>query len=173
MFGTVIRQTLLFILLVVLQVWLFNKIHLFGYITPLLSVYFIIKLPGDINRNTVLILAAFWGLTIDFFEYTLGVNMLACVITAFIRPYLLKMYVPRDLFDYYTPAFGTLGMAVFLRYAAVMTFIHHFFVFTIESFSFFDPVSLFFRIIGSTVLTILLIFACESINSGFRNQRPY
>jgi rod shape-determining protein MreD len=161
-----IKQVLLFILLVFLQVWLFNKIHLMGYATPLLYIYFIIKLPGDMNRNMVMILSAFIGLCVDLFEYTLGLNMLACVVAGFVRYYFLKLFAPRDIFESLVPSFDSFGRALFLRYAGTVTFLFLMILFITESLSLFDPLTLIFRIAGSFILTMLLIFAFESINSG-------
>ena len=158
-----IRQTLLFILLVFLQVWLFNKIHLFGFITPLLYIYFIIKLPVNMNRNWVLVLSALMGLTIDLFSFTLGVNMLASIVIAFLRFYFLKLFAPRDVFESDVPSFSTFGRALFFRYAFLMTLLHQIILFTTESFSLFDPLSLILRVIGSTILTMLLVYAFECI----------
>ena len=158
-----IRQTFSFILLVFMQVWLFNKIHLFGFVTPLLYIYFVIKLPVDLNRNWVVILSALMGLTIDLFNFTLGMNMLAATIIAFFRFYLLKLFAPRDVFETYVPSFSTFGKALFFRYALLMTLFHQIILFTSESFSLFDPLSLVLRVIGSTILTMLLIYTLESL----------
>jgi rod shape-determining protein MreD len=161
-----IGRIFLFILLVFLQVWLFDKIHLFGYVMPLLYIYFIIKLPGDMNPNVVLLLSALMGLSVDLFEYTLGLNMLACVVAGFLRCYLLNMLVPRDIFESFIPSFDSMGAAVFFRYAFLMTLFHQIILFTTESLSLFDPLSLIFRVAGSVILTMFLIFAFESINFG-------
>ncbi|MDR0832638.1 MAG: rod shape-determining protein MreD [Candidatus Symbiothrix sp.] len=166
-----IKQILLFILLVFLQVGLFNKVHLFGYATPLAYIYFIIKLPGDMNRNMVLLLSALIGLTVDIFEYTLGINMLACVLIGFLRFYLLKLFAPRDIFESYTPSFNTFGQALFLRYAGVMTFAFTMILFITEALSLFDPWTLFCRIVGSFLLTFLLIFAFENMNNAGLSRR--
>ena len=166
MSNTVIGRFLLFILLIVLQIALFNKIHLFGYATPLLYIYFIITLPGNMNRNLVLFLSAFLGLCIDWLNCTLGMNMLACVVIGFSRRFFLDWLAPGDLFENYIPSFRTFGIWPFLRYAFIMTLLHHIVLFTAESLSFFDPVTLIFRIVGSVILSILLILACESINLG-------
>jgi rod shape-determining protein MreD len=161
-----IRQILLFILLVFLQVWLFNRIHLWGYATPLLYIYFILKLPGDMNRNLVMILSALIGLCVDLFEYTLGLNMLACVVIGFMRYYFLKLFAPRDIFESLIPSFNSFGQSLFLRYAVAMTFLFLVILVVVESLSLFDPLTLTFRIAGSFILTMLLIYAFESINSG-------
>jgi rod shape-determining protein MreD len=158
-----IRQLLLFFLLVFLQVWLFNKIHLWGFATPLVYIYFIIKLPVEMNRNLVLLLSAFLGLIIDLFTSTLGVNMLATIVVGFSRAGFLKLFAPRDLFEFYSPSFSTFGRILFLRYTYLTILLHQIVLFSVESFSLFDPVTLILRIAGSFILTTLLIIAFESI----------
>jgi len=159
-----IRLIILFIILVFLQIWLFGNIHLFGFATPLLYVYFIIKLPISINRNIVILLSALLGFIIDIFGGVLGLNMLVMVIIGFLRFYLLKLFAPRDIFDDYVPSFNTFGKFLFMRYAGVISLLHIFLLYTIESFSLLAPTLLFLHIAGSFTLTILLIFAFESIN---------
>ncbi|GHT76586.1 rod shape-determining protein MreD [Bacteroidia bacterium] len=161
----VIGLVFLFIVLVVLQIGLFDKIHLFGYATPLLSIYFIIKLPARINKSLLLIWAAFLGLTIDLFTGTLGLNLLACVVSAFLRPSILKLFEPRDQLANYLPSYISLGgQWMFIRYAVAMTLLHHFCIFTVETFVLFNLWNLILHIIASAILTILLIIACESLH---------
>ncbi|MCC8147330.1 MAG: rod shape-determining protein MreD [Bacteroidales bacterium] len=164
--NTWLKLILLFVLLFFLQVWLFNKIHLFGYATPLLYIYLILKLPVDMNRNVVVVIAALTGLLIDVFSYTLGMHMLATVVAGFMRYYLLKIFTPRDMFESVLPSFSSFGYSLFLRYAGFVVLIHHILLFSIESLSLFDPVNLILRIVGSFILTMFLIFAFESINLG-------
>jgi rod shape-determining protein MreD len=161
---TAIHLISLFIHLVFLQVWLFDNIHLFGLATPLLYIYFIIKLPVSMNRNTVMVLSALLGFIIDIFSGTFGLSMTVMVITGFIRYFLLKLFMPKDIFDDYIPSFSTLGRFLFMRYAGVITLIQISLLYLIESLSLFTPGLLFLRIAGSFTLTILLIFAFESIN---------
>ncbi|MDR0547307.1 MAG: rod shape-determining protein MreD [Dysgonamonadaceae bacterium] len=154
----------LFIVLVVLQIGLFDKIHLFGYATPLLSIYFIIKLPAQINKSWLQIWSASIGMAIDLFTGTLGLNLLACVVSAFLRPAILKLFEPRDQVEDYMPSFTSLGgQWMFIRYAVAMTLLHHFCIFTVETFSLFNLWSLLLHIIASSILTVLLIIACESM----------
>jgi rod shape-determining protein MreD len=166
MAGTATGRILQFILLLALQITLFDRIHLFGCATPLFYIYFIIKLPGNTNRNILLLLSALLGLSIDLFHHTLGINMLACVVIGFGRHSLLDWFVPHDMFENYLPSVRSLGVSVFYRYVLAMTLLHHIILFSTESLSWFDPLSLLFSIAGSAVLTMALIFASETIYFG-------
>jgi rod shape-determining protein MreD len=116
------------------------------------------------NRNIVLFLSVLMGLFIDIFGYTMGLNTLVMTIVGFLRYYFLKLFTPKDIFDEYIPSFLTLGKFGFIRYTGALTLVHIIVLFSVESFTFFDPILLIVRIISSFVLTILLIFAFESLN---------
>ena len=154
----------MFFLLVFLQVWLFDNINLFGFATPLLYIYFLIKLPVKMNPSAVLLLSALMGFTLDIFGSILGLNMMVMVITGFLRIFLVKLFVPRDISGDCTPSFSTFGKFLFMRYAGVVTLIQVFLLYLTESFSLFNPGMLFLRIAGGFTITILLIFAFESIS---------
>jgi rod shape-determining protein MreD len=169
MSKTAIQQILLFILLILLQIWLFNNIHLFGVATPFAYLYFILKLPVKMNRNAVLLLSALMGLIIDLFGSTLGLNMFVMVIVGFLRIYLLKLFAPRDVYEDYVPSLETFGRLMFVRYVGAVTLIHAVILHLMESFTLFDPINLGLRIIGSFILTVVLTYAFESINiRGFK-----
>ena len=51
-----------FIILVLLQVSVFNRIALFGYATPFLFLYFILKLPTTLSANWTMTLSFLMGL---------------------------------------------------------------------------------------------------------------
>ena len=162
-----LRYSLLFFLLVALQIWILNKIHLFGFATPLFYIYFILKFPANIGRNALVIIACLLGLVIDFFSYTLGFNMLACTVMGFSRYYILEAFAPRDMANSFVPSAETFGFSLFMRYAAVLVVIHHVVLFTVESFTFFNIVMLLLGIVGSSILTLLLIFGTEQLKLDF------
>ncbi|MDR1764437.1 MAG: rod shape-determining protein MreD [Dysgonamonadaceae bacterium] len=159
-----IRISVLFVLLIFLQIWLFNKIHLFGIATPLLYIYFLIKLPVTMNRNIVLLLSALMGFILDLFDYSLGLNMLALVFTGFLRYYVLNFLAPRDIFEEYSPSFSTFGRFLFIRYAATLILIHAAILLTVDTLAFIDPLRLLLKIVSSSLLTFLLVVTFESID---------
>ncbi len=155
-----LKAAFLFIFLVLIQVWVLNNVHLLGVITPLLYVYFILKLSSGINRSWVVILSFLLGLTIDIFDNTPGLNALATTVAGFLRYYVLNLFSSREE-DSYLPSARNLGLSPFMRYASVVVVIHHIILFTVESFSFYSPLMLVLKIAGSSLFTLLLILAFE------------
>jgi rod shape-determining protein MreD len=147
--------------LVLLQVLILNNIHIGGFATPFLYIYFILKLNSDTPRNQQMFWAFGIGLVIDIFENTPGINAAAFVLLAFARPTILRLFTPRDTYDSYVPSKKVMGNLPFMRYLIVCVFIHHIALLTLESFSFISFSLLLLRIFLSAVLTIICILAIE------------
>ncbi|MEG1546402.1 MAG: rod shape-determining protein MreD [Bacteroides sp.] len=163
MITAYIKRIEWFVGLVLLQVLVLNNIHLLGYATPFLYVYFILKLNSGISRNELMLWAFFLGLTVDIFSNTPGMNAAALVLLAFVRPTILQLFSPRDVFDDMEPSFKTMGVGSFIRYTIVCVILHHAALLTIESFSFFSLPVLLLKIVLSAGLTVLCIIAIEGI----------
>ena len=65
MIITYIHRIGWFIGLVLLQVLILNSVHIAGYATPFLYIYFILKFSSGTSRNELMLWAFFFGLTID------------------------------------------------------------------------------------------------------------
>ena len=149
------------------QIWILNRIHLFGFAIPLFYIYFILKLPIDMGRNSLLFTACLLGLVVDFFSFTLGFNMLACTVMGFSRYYVFKAFTPRDVVDSFVPSVETFGSSLFMRYAVVLVLIHQIVFFVAESFTLLDLPTLLLKIAGSSVLTMLFIWGTEQLKLEF------
>ena len=115
MIITYIHRIGWFIGLVLLQVLILNNVHIAGYATPFLYIYFILKFNSGTSRNELMLWAFFFGLTIDVFADTPGMNAAATVLLAFLRPSLLRLFTPRDNLDSFIPSFKTMGITPFLN----------------------------------------------------------
>lgn len=163
MIITYIHRIGWFVGLVLLQVLILNNVHIAGYATPFLYVYFILKFGSGTSRNELMLWAFFLGLTIDVFADTPGMNAAAAVLLAFVRPSLLRLFTPRDTLDSIIPSFKTMGIASFLKYTVASAFIHNLALLTIEFFSFSSVLLLLLRVVSCTLLTVTCIVAVEGI----------
>lgn len=162
MAKSIMQFTLLFLILVLLQVLIFNHLYLFHTALPLAFIYFIMRLPVSLSTITVLTLSFFLGLTIDVFSNTPGMNALACTILGFIKLPLLHLYTPReDDHNNLEPSIKSLGSTVYTKYALSASFIYCTLFFLIESFTFFNSLTLALRIAGSTILTFIVIMCID------------
>jgi rod shape-determining protein MreD len=160
---------LMFVLLVLLQVLVLNRISFLGYGVPFAYIYFITKLPIGSNKNIVILLSFVLGLVIDIFCNTPGINAAAATLAGFVRRPAQGLFFMVDDYNGQIPGLSLMG-AVFVKYAVFLTLIHHIVLLSIESFSYFNPEILLARIGLSTVLTSLLVFAFEGFSFKKKNS---
>ncbi|MGN0310526.1 MAG: rod shape-determining protein MreD [Bacteroides sp.] len=169
MLQTYLNRALWWTVLVLLQVFFFNHIHLFGYATPFIYLYIVVKLSSDISRHALMLWAFLLGLLIDVFSDTPGMNAAAAVFLAFLRPTLLRLFVPRDTNETFTPSIHTMGLSSFVKYLSMCVIFHHLLLFTIAFFSLSSPLELLMRILSSALLTVCCLLAVEGLQQQKSN----
>lgn len=158
-----LKQLILFIMLVLIQVLVLNHISFMGTATPFLYVYFILKMPLGTNRNLLIFLGFLLGICIDIFCNTLGVNAAATVFMAFACFPIQRLFFEREDFENFVPSLHNLGFA-FMKYALVGVFIHHAILISLSCFSYLNPLVIVLRILSSTLFTTILIYAIEGFS---------
>jgi rod shape-determining protein MreD len=160
-----INRLVMFVTLFLVQVLILNHVHLLGVGTPLLYVYFIITFRRNSPKWLVLVSCFLLGLLIDIFSNTPG--LAACVMTlvALAQTYLIELVVPRDSADDLEASTKALGFSKFVTLSTLLTLLYCLVFFALEAFNFFDVLLWLARSAVSSVLTIVLILAIESVRS--------
>lgn len=171
MTNSIIRNILRFFVLVLVQVLIVKNIELGRFINPFVYVLFIIVLPFETPKWLLLLLAFILGITIDMFYDTSGMHAAACVFMAYIRPGVLKLFSPRDGYEFGTqPSIQYLGIPWFLSYAGILIVAHHLILFYIEIFRLSEFFSTFFRVIVSSIFTLLLVIISQYLFQRKKEQ---
>ena len=167
MINSILRFGLIFILLILLQVLLFNNIQFSGYVNPYAYIMFILLLPIEIPSWLLLLLSFATGLLIDFFSGSPGMHTFATVLAGFVRPYVLRLVSPRDGYESGPdPSMKIYGFRWFMAYALLIVLIHHFALFYIEVFRFADFFRTMLRVLLSTVFSMTFILLIEYYRKG-------
>lgn len=162
MINLTLRYTGIFILLILLQILLFNNIMFSGYVNPYVYILIIMVLPVEIPSWLLLIISFATGLVVDIFSGTIGMHTASTVLAGFSRPYVLRIIAPRDGYDSGdAPSMGLYGAWWFFVYTLIMVLIHHLSLFYLEVFSFTDFFRTMLRVILSSCFTILFILLLE------------
>lgn len=160
---SIFKEILLFVILVLLQVLLLNRIAVFGLAVPILYIYFLIKLPYGRNRFYVIVLGFLLGIVIDIFLNTPGMNAAATTIIATLRSMVLNLFYPKNEYEDLVPGIHT-STAAFVKFTVMMVLLHQTLLFFIEAFTLFNLTSTLIRIGSSSILTIVLILALDSLS---------
>lgn len=162
MINSIVRYTIIFIILILLQVLLFNNIQFSGYVNPNVYLLLILLLPVEIPSWLLLIVSFFTGLIVDFFSGTPGIHASSTVLAGFVRPHILRLISPRDGYEPgATPSMIIYGFRWFLIYTAIIVLIHHFALFYLEVFRFADFFRTLLRVLLSSLFSITFILLAE------------
>lgn len=152
-------------MLILLQVFVLNKVSLHGYVTPYIYLLFVLLLPFTMPRWALMVCSVLFGLCLDMFMNTPGMHALACLAVAYSRPFIINILSPREGFETQrvTPSVISMGWTPFMTYATVMVLIHHVVYFILEVFDFQNVLLLLIRILLSTLLSLFLILIFEML----------
>jgi uncharacterized integral membrane protein len=160
--NNIIKNSIRFVLLVLLQVLIVQNIRLGSYIILLPYVLFILLLPFETPKLVVLFASFAIGLTIDMFYDTAGIHAAACTFVGFSRYYILKLLSPREGYDPgLIPTVDSMGSIWFLTYSALIIFIHHLVFFYLEIFRFDEFFRTLLRVILSTIGTFSFVYVVQ------------
>ncbi|MFO0322221.1 MAG: rod shape-determining protein MreD [Bacteroidota bacterium] len=164
-----IKYSIWFLTLILLQVLIVQNIHLGHYIILLPYILFIIILPYQTQKNSLLIISFFTGLIIDMFYDTAGIHAAACTLVGFSRPSIIKLLNSRgDKNLESSPSIKNMGILQFITYCFILIFIHHLVVFYLEIFRLNEFFTTLFRVFLSSVGTFGLIYTIQFL---FNNSK--
>ncbi len=164
MSNNIVRNIILFISLVLLQVLVFNNIQVFSYITPFIYIIFILQLSFDSPKWLNLVLGFFLGLFIDIFSNTGGIHAASTVLMAFLMPWAQNIAGSRGDFESGTrPGIKTMGFNWFFVYCLILTTIHHIFLFYLEVFNFSEFFRTLWHALFNVVFTMFFIIISQYI----------
>jgi rod shape-determining protein MreD len=152
-----------FLGLAMLQVLVFNQMHIWGYATPFLYIYFILKINTRTSRNALMLWAFALGLVIDIFGNTPGMNAASVILLAFSRTSILRLVTLRDMDEGFRPSVRSMGVSSFMRYVFLSCSLFCTVLFLIDTFSFYDFPVLLLKILSSIISTMLCVFCVEML----------
>jgi len=170
--SVIVKQIIRFVMLILLQVLVLDTVQFGGYIIPYVFLLFILLLPMDINKTGLLLLAFFTGLTVDFFENTLGLQAAAVVFMAFARPGVIRFYFSGvEFVKGEEPGISSFGVWGFLKYVFVLALLHQFALTLLEVFSFHNFLQTITEIFLNTLVTTMAIFVTVLLFTRQKKRR--
>jgi len=156
------------ILLILLQGLVFRRIAFqmgdFAFIHLFIYPVIILLLPIRTPKILQITIAFFVGLLIDVFYSSYGIHASALVFTAYIRDFVIKLLEPYSGYDVdESPTMSKLGFSWFLSFSAILFFVHLFFYFSVEAFSFVFFFEIMMNTIFSFIASILLVMLYQLI----------
>jgi len=164
-FITAIR----FLLLVLVQVLVFNRLNFFGFINPMVYVLFLFWYPINQQRSLFLILSFFLGITIDFFSDTMAIHTAATVTIAYLRPALMR-FVFGVNYEFQSFRLGNATQVQQFTFLALLVTVHHVVFFSLEIFSFSNFLIILKKVVSISIASIILCLLFNTLFSLKKQQ---
>lgn len=155
MSSTVIINILRFIILLLLQVIIFSRLDLFGFLNPYPYILFILLYPVNSNRAGLLLASFFMGLCLDMFLNSGGSHAVACVTLAYLRPTFFRFSFGVS-YEYQTVKINDRLSPERFSFILISVVTHHLILYLLEIFRFSLILDILWRTLLSTLFTLLL-----------------
>ena len=170
--STLLKNIIRFALFILVQVFVLQQVPpLHKFITPYLYFLFVIWLPFNTGRSMLMTIAFIYGLTLDYFLKCPGLHAAACVLIAYVRPFLINMLIRQegDEQNYASPSIVSMGWAPYFMLVFILTLLHNGYVVFLEWLN----AGSFFYLLGktfaTTAISMLLILITELL--FFRKEK--
>ncbi|OYQ37777.1 rod shape-determining protein MreD [Flavobacterium cyanobacteriorum] len=155
MSSTLIINISRFMILLLLQVVVFSKLDLFGFLNPYPYILFILLYPVNSNRAGLLLASFCMGLMLDMFLNSGGSHAVACVVLAYLRPSFFRFSFGIS-YEYQTVRINDRLSPERFSFMLVCVVTHHFILYLLEIFRFSLILDILIRTILSAVFTLIL-----------------
>ena len=162
--SDLLRNIVRFFIFIFVQVYVLDKVpHLHRFIIPYLYFLFILWLPFSVSRMGMLLIGFIMGMSLDFFTMTPGLHAAACVLIAYLRPFIINILTPKDPseFNYREPSPKAMGWTPYLVYVLILTLAHHGYLTFLQWLSFGSFLDFLIKIVSTTAISMLLIITTE------------
>ena len=162
--GKLIKNIVRFALLILVQVFVLDRVHLHYMVTPYIYFLFILWMPFRLSRIAQMLIAFLLGFTLDSFRHNPGFHDAACVLLAYGRPFLINILIPQEGADtnYEEPSAKSMGgFLPYMLYAGILTLVHHSWLFILEAWQFGNFWYFIIKTLSSTAISLLLIVMVE------------
>lgn len=153
-----------FILLVLLQVLIFNKLNFFGYINPMVYIMFLYWYPIKENRAVFIGAGFLLGLTIDLLSDTMALHAASTVTIAYFRPIIMRFCFGVNL-EFQSFKLSNATKLQQITFLALLIIVHHVIFFSLEIFSFAHLLLILKKILSIGALTLVLCLLLSSLFS--------
>lgn len=153
--SAVLYNIIRFVLLLAVQITIFNNINFLGYINPYPYILFIILFPVNGNKFGLLAASFFLGLLMDMFLNSGGVHAASCLVLAYLRPTLFKFSFGLS-YEYQTVRINDVLTPERFSFILLSVVLHHIVMFILEIFRIDSLWSIILKTLVSTIFTIII-----------------
>jgi len=130
---------------------------------PYFYFLYILWLPFNMPRISMMMVSFLFGLTLDYFVHTPGLHAAACTLIGYLRGFLVSVLIPQEGADqnYRSPSFTSMGVAPYATYVIILTLVHNGYLIFLEWLQFGSFWYFLGKVLATSGISLLLILIIE------------
>ncbi len=160
--NPILLNGLRFVLLVLAQVMIFNRLNFLGFVNPMVYVLFFYWYPIRTNRPLFLFLGFLLGFVIDIFSDTMALHAMVGVTLAYVRPLIMRFCFGAN-YEFQGFTFKSTTRIQRITFLLILILIQHFVFFTFEILSFSHILLILKKVLATSVVTLILSILLSSL----------
>ncbi|MBD1262303.1 rod shape-determining protein MreD [Maribacter polysiphoniae] len=153
-----------FILLVLVQVLVFNRLNFFGFINPMVYIMFLYWYPIKENRAVFIGLSFLLGLSVDFLSDTMAIHAAATTTIAYLRPAIMR-FVFGINYEFQSFKLSNTTKAQQFTFLALLILVHHSVYFSMEIFSIANLLLIVKKVLSNGLASLILCLLFSTLFS--------
>lgn len=162
--STIVLNIFRFVLLVLVQVLIFNTLNFMGFMNPMVYVVFFYWYPLKSNRALFMLVSFLLGFIIDIFSDTLALNAIASLTVAYARPVVMRFCFGVN-YEFQNFSFKNTTKIQRVTFLALLILIHHLIFFSLEILSIAHFLLILKKVFATGVVTLILCTLFSSLFS--------
>tara|TARA_B100000963_G_scaffold43068_1_gene32111 strand:+ start:628 stop:1134 length:507 start_codon:yes stop_codon:yes gene_type:complete len=156
---------LLSLFLIFLQVLIFDRINLFGFMNPSIYIIVLIIHRYDLDQFNYIVVGFLLGFIMDILSQSAGSHSLSCVTISFLRPLINKFSLGPNYEDFSSPFSDGILISNKVLYCFLITIIHQI---ILNAYSYFNWTHTFIILkltIANSIFTFIVIVSVLNLFS--------
>ncbi len=153
------RVLLLSCLLIFLQLIIFDRINLFGFINPSLYIIVLIIHRYDLDQFNFIIIGFLLGFILDILGHSAGAHSLSCVTVSFLRPLIIKFSIGPNYEDFSSPFSSGILISNRILYYVMIIILHQLVLNAYSYFNWTHTFTILKLTIANSIFTFILIIS--------------
>lgn len=170
--SDMLRNSVRFVVFILIQEFVLFQIHpLHRFVVPYVYFLYVLWLPFSMGRAGIMLVSFLFGLTLDYFTQTPGLHAAACVLIAYLRPFVVNILLPQEGAEqnYKSPSPVSMGWAPYFLYVVVLTLVHNIYLVLLEWLQFGSFLYFLGKVLATSGISIMLILIAELL--FFRKEK--
>ena len=151
--------------LILLQLLIFDRINLFGFMNP--SIYIIVMIIHryDLDQFNFIIISFLLGFIMDIFGHSAGSHSFSCVTVSFLRPLIVKFSLGPNYDDFSSPFSSGILLSSRILYCLLLIFLHELILNAYSYFNWTHTFTILKLTIANSIFTFIIIISILNLFS--------